>query len=78
MALELFGMTGTKLYITLLVALVVIVGGGYVITGASDDSFSLSEVDDDTLFKYIAGAVLISLLVLIVHIYTVEQKIKKN
>ena len=78
MAKELFGMTGTKLYVVLIVALAVIIGGGYMITGASDESFSLSEIDDDTLFKYIAAVFLISILILVAHIRGVEQKVKEN
>ncbi|MCK5643313.1 MAG: hypothetical protein KAJ19_21065 [Gammaproteobacteria bacterium] len=48
MALELFGMTGTKLYIALIVALAVIIGGGYAIMEAGADPFEISGDDEDT------------------------------
>ena len=48
MALELFGMTGIKLYTALLVALVVIVGGGYTVLGLGAEPYELSGDDKDT------------------------------
>ena len=48
MTLEIFGMTGTKLYITLIVALAVIIGGGYTVLGLGADPYELSGEDEDT------------------------------
>ena len=48
MAMEIFGMTGAKLYVALLVALVVIVGGGYTVMGLGAEPFELSGDDEDT------------------------------
>ena len=55
MALELFGMTGTKLYIMLIVALAVIVGGGYTVMGLGADPYEISGDDEDTFsFNYVS------------------------
>ena len=48
MALELFGMTGTKLYVALIIALAVIIGGGYTVLGLGAEPYDLSGDDEDT------------------------------
>ena len=48
MTLEILGMTGAKLYVAILVALLVIGGGIYVITGMGAESYTLSGDEDDT------------------------------
>lgn len=48
MTLEIFGLTGAKLYVALLVALIVIVGGGYSAMGLGAVPYELSEENEDT------------------------------
>mgnify|MGYP000223845686 CR=1 FL=1 len=48
MALELFGMTGTKLYIAIIAMLVVLSGAMYVVLDLGGEPYTLSGEDDDT------------------------------
>lgn len=48
MGLEIFGLTGIKLYLAMIVALTVVVCGGYTVLGLGAEPFSLSDDDEDT------------------------------